>query len=566
VAALLRFEWTACSGTGGRLPPVYPVDITGICTIRLIEETFHILRSAPATLLTFYYTGSVPFVLGLLYFWADMSRSANAYQYSAVAALGLSFLFVWMKFWQSVFMYQIRSQFFDDKPPAWSLQRVAAIAATQALIQSTRFVILPLASLMVIPFGLCYAFYQNASAHDEPQGQTLGATCQWAWRQAKLWPRQNHLLIGIYWIFGFVIFINVCVAALIVPQLLKTLLGVDTAFTFSGIYLLLNTTFWIIALGITYLLLDPLIKTSYVLRCYYGSALQSGEDLKLELRHRMAQRKKLVAGLLIVSVCFTPLAFGDEQRAPVSTIELDRSIEETMNRREFTWRMPREVVQPEKDKEMGPIEAAIDWLIQMLNKGLKKVGQWIKQLIEWLEDMLPKPNKKTPTSSGNWVTPVRIVLIVLLVLLLVVLAYIFVKIWQRRRPHPVETVNAVAAPTPDLTDENVTADDLTTSRWLTLAGELVEKGELRLAMRALYLATLAHLADREMITIEVYKSNREYERELKRRAHEHKELLSNFSASLNFFERVWYGMYRIARPEFDDFANRHQRMMTFAEK
>jgi len=32
VAALLRFEWTACSGTGGRLPPVYPVDITGICT------------------------------------------------------------------------------------------------------------------------------------------------------------------------------------------------------------------------------------------------------------------------------------------------------------------------------------------------------------------------------------------------------------------------------------------------------------------------------------------------------------------------------------------------------
>ncbi|CAB1083402.1 hypothetical protein D1AOALGA4SA_10972 [Olavius algarvensis Delta 1 endosymbiont] len=32
MAALLRFEWTACSGTGGRLPPVYPVDITGICS------------------------------------------------------------------------------------------------------------------------------------------------------------------------------------------------------------------------------------------------------------------------------------------------------------------------------------------------------------------------------------------------------------------------------------------------------------------------------------------------------------------------------------------------------
>ena len=89
--------------------------------------------------------------------------------------------------------------------------------------------------------------------------------------------------------------------------------------------------------------------------------------------------------------------------------------------------------------------------------------------------------------------------------------------------------------TPDLTDENVKADDLSTNRWLTLAGELAEKGELRLAMRALYLATLAHLADREMITIEVYKSNREYERELKRRAHEHQELLSIFSDEFKFF-------------------------------
>jgi hypothetical protein len=117
-----------------------------------------------------------------------------------------------------------------------------------------------------------------------------------------------------------------------------------------------------------------------------------------------------------------------------------------------------------------------------------------------------------------------------------------------------------------LTDESVKADDLSTHRWLTLAGELAEKGELRLAMRALYLATLAHLADHEMITIEVYKSNREYEHELNRRAHEHPELLAIFSTSLNFFERVWYGMYRIARPDFDNYATSHQRMMTFAEK
>ncbi len=532
----------------------------------MIEEAVHILRAAPGALLTVYYIGSVPFVLGLLYFWADMSRSAKAHEYSAMAALGLAFLFVWMKFWHTVFMYQVRAHIFDEIQSPWSRRRIASIAATQSLIQSTRFFVIPIASLMVIPFGFCYAFYQNVSAHDEDQGQTVRSTCRWAWRQAKLWPRQNHLLIAIYWLFGFVIFVNVSITAVFIPQLLKTLFGIDSAFTLSGTYMFLNTTFWIVVPGITYLLLDPCIKATYVLRCFYGSALQSGEDLRTELSQILTNGKKLAVGFLIVSLCLTPFTSMAEQREPVSPADLDRSIEETMGRREFAWRMPRETIQREEQKDPGPLEAAVDGLIEMLGKGLKKIGNWITKFIEWLEGMLPKPNKKTETSNGNWITPVRIVLIILLILLLAILAYVFVRIWQRRRTGPVETVRAVAAPTPDLTDESVKADDLSTNRWLTLAGELAEKGELRLAMRSLYLATLAHLADHEMITIEVYKSNREYERELKRRAHEDKELLSVFSTSLNFFERVWYGMYRIARTDFDVFAANHQRIMAFAEK
>lgn len=533
--------------------------------IRMIEEAVHILRAAPGALLSVYYTGSVPFILGLLYFWADMSRSAKACEYSAMAALGLSFLFVWMKFWQTVFMLQIRALFLNEILPPWSLRRVTSIAATQALIQATRFVALPLASLVVIPFGFCYAFYQNVSAHDDTQGQALRSTCRWAWRQAKLWPRQNHLLICICWIFGFVIFINVSTAAILMPQLVKTLFGVDSAFSFSGIYMLLNTTFWVVALGITYLLLDPLIKATYVLRCYYGSALQSGEDLRTELSRNTIHRKKLVAGFLFVSVCLTPLTTIAGQPMAISPTDLDRAIEDTMSRREFAWRLPRETIQTVEQKDKGPLEAAVEWLIEMLGNGLKKIGNWIMKFIEWLEDMLPKPAKTTPTSTGNWITPVRLVLVILLILLVAILAYIFVRTWQRRRPRSIAIVSAAAAAAPDLTDENVKADDLSTHRWLTLAGELAEKGELRLAMRALYLATLAHLADHEMITIEVYKSNREYERELKRRAHEHKELLSIFSSNLNFFERVWYGMYRIAQADFDDFANRHQRMLAVAE-
>jgi hypothetical protein len=534
--------------------------------IRMIEETVHILRSAPVALLSVYYFGSVPFVLGLLYFWADMSRGANAHEYSTMAALGLAFLYAWMKFWQSIFAFQVKAQIFGRTPYPWSLRRIASIAATQSLIQSTRFFVIPLASLMIIPFGFCYVFYQNAAVHDEAEGQKVRSTCKWAWHQAGLWPRQNHLLIGIYWLFGFVILLNVSLAAVFIPQLSKSLLGVDSLFTLSGFHMILNTTFWMTMLGITYLCLDPMIKTSYVLRCFYGSALQSGDDLKMALNQLPTGSRKIATGLLIMFLCATPLASMAEQSAVVAPDQLNRSIEEILQRREFTWRMPREIIQQDKQETRGPLAAAIKWLIEKLGEGIKKIGKWIKQFIEWLESLFPQTGKKAASAGGNWITPVRLVLIGLLILLLAILTYVLVRIWQRRRTGPAQTVKAAAVLTPDLTDENITADDLSTNHWLALARELAEKGELRLAARALYLATLAQLADHDMITIEAYKSNREYELELKRRAHEHKELLSIFSSCLNFFERVWYGMYQIARTDFDGYAADHQRIMAFAEK
>ncbi len=133
--------------------------------IRIIEEAVHLLRTTPGVLLAGYYLGSVPFVLGLLYFWADMSRSAHANEYSAAAALGLAFLFVWMKFWQTVFARRVQAQISGDLQTCWSLRQIASITATQSLIQATRFIVIPVAGLLVIPFGFCYAFYQNATAH-----------------------------------------------------------------------------------------------------------------------------------------------------------------------------------------------------------------------------------------------------------------------------------------------------------------------------------------------------------------------------------------------------------------
>jgi hypothetical protein len=534
--------------------------------LRIIEEAVHLLRTGPGLLLSVYYLGSVPFVLGLLYFWADMSRSPNASEYSAAAALGLAFLFVWMKVWQSIFALRVHDRISGDLTHRRSPGQLASIAATQTLIQATRFFVMPVAALLAIPFGYCYAFYQNAAVSAVRDSQEFKPACQWAWRQAKLWPRQNHLLIAIFWLFGLVVFLNVSMATLIIPQLLKSLLGVDSVFTLGGVAVLVNSTFWIAMLGVTYLILDPLVKTAYVVRCFYGSALASGADLKTELNRILNPGAKIIAGLLIVVFGIVPVRLIAQTPATVAPDQLNQSIEEVMSRPEFSWRMPREKAEEKEPEPQGPLEAALKWLWDTIAKGIKTIKGWITSFMDWLESLLPESRGQPVGGDKNWKKPVRMVLFLLLVLFLAIMAFIFIRIWRRRQVKPVETISTSAIPVPDLTDEKVKADELSTNRWIALAGELADKGELRLAMRALYLATLAHLADREMITIESYKSNREYEDELKRRAHEHGELISIFSSSLNVFERAWYGMYQIARSEFDSFSLNQKRILAFAEK
>src|SRR5450631_1380324 len=83
----------------------------------LIEEATHLLRTAPAATLAAYYVGTIPFILGLLYFWADMSRSPFASQHLAESSLLVVGLFIWMKFWQAVFARRVRAHI-AAQPPA----------------------------------------------------------------------------------------------------------------------------------------------------------------------------------------------------------------------------------------------------------------------------------------------------------------------------------------------------------------------------------------------------------------------------------------------------------------
>lgn len=124
----------------------------------------------------------------------------------------------------------------------------------------------------------------------------------------------------------------------------------------------------------------------------------------------------------------------------------------------------------------------------------------------------------------------------------------------RGRRQTTALASQAIQPVPDLSDEGVSAEELPEEGWIKVARELLARGELRLAIRAFYLASLAHLAGNNLISLAKFKSNRDYERELRRRAHSFPDLLALFGEIVSVFDRSWYGMHEVNGELVDRFA------------
>ena len=251
----------------------------------------------------------------------------------------------------------MREQILDAQSEALSFGRIINLAATQALIHSSSFLILPVALVMTIPFAWCFAFYQNVTAQAFIQEDDIKTVCKKSLSFANQWPKQNHILILVFMAFAFILFLNLATAIFILPYILKKFFDFETIFTLSGISFL-NSTFLIATIGITYLCVDPIVKTAYVLRCFYGGSMTTGEDIRIELNKFMIPGKTLVAILAFILFAISFNASAAQKSQPpylnnppasisISPDELNRSIEEVMNRTGFTPIVPENVPETE---------------------------------------------------------------------------------------------------------------------------------------------------------------------------------------------------------------------------
>jgi hypothetical protein len=537
--------------------------------LELIEEAVHLLRMAPGAALAGYYIGSLPFVLGLLYFWADMSRSPFAYEHLAGAALGLALLFLWMKVWQARFASSLRAQITSEVQPPWNARRWWRVFIIQAALQPSGLFVLPVTLLPAVPFAWAYAFYQNVTVQSDGETGEIKTVFNRAYKQSFLWPGQNHVILLALGAFAFCVFLNLATVCLVLPQLSKMLLGIESVYTKSP-FSLLNTTFFTAIYGLTYLCVDPISKTVFLLRCFYGESVQSGEDLKAELKaFRLRAAAKTAGVLLFLALLWCgPANAADVSSGPISQPaapapgisgpKLDQAIEDVIHQPKYTWRMPREQTAPDKPASKGLVARFFDNVFRTLK-------HWIVATLKWVGDALDRWFRRRAAHAGgggsgvNWIGALQALFFVLLAVLAGLLAVVLCRVWQRRRKTAPVSSEAIF-PTPDIADENVGAEQLPEDGWIKLGRELLERGEFRLALRAFYFATLAHLAARNLIAIAKFKSNRDYERELCRRGHSLPDLLSLFGESVSVFDRSWYGLHEVDRDLVNQFAGNVERI------
>ncbi len=510
--------------------------------IELIEEAVQLLRRAPAGVLAVYYLGAVPFVLGLLFFWAHATWFRPTGATIAWSALGLVGLFAVMKTAQAEFCARLLAQRLGAAAPAWSGRRGAGLAVAQLRLQPWLALVLPFAALLVVPFGWVFAYAQSAtvlgdepSAHDE------------AWAQAKLRPEQNYLGLLLIAVLAGGSWINLAAAFYALPWLANRLLGIENIFGFTG-WWFANTTFLASVTALTWLAVDPLVKAFYTLRVFHGRARQTGEDVRVEFRAaRGGGWRRNALGLLLALAAVTPEAPVRAAAAPlaVQPAELDRAIDEVLAGSDFRWRLPPPVVA--SARQDGPVTSFLKEGVAMVREMFQAIGRWWDRNFPGKDDA-----DRTRRNRGGFgaMQAVTLLLYGFVAVAVLLLGWVGWLVWKqaKRAESPVLQARAVALAAPDLRDENVQAALLPADGWLALAREQAALGEWRLAWRALYLATLARLAAEGLLSLAKFKTNLDYERELRRRALSRGEIVARFTARRRGFEDVWYGRAEPAEP------------------
>ena len=504
-----------------------------------LDDGFHLLRELPANAWVFYFLGTVPFLLALL--WTVTETNIL---YTRQRGLENSFLcagaFVWMQFWRVRFAGMLEKQLRPDVVEPWTAARVVRCVCIQAGLQSVKLIVLPLAALATLPYAWVVGFFQNAVVLASRPEISTAELVRESGRLATPNQRQLWILMAVLASMGVFVFLNITILVLILPALVKMLFGIENELT-RGTGNPFTWRLLQIACGGTWLLAGPLTQAVFVQRVYAAESTTSGADLLAALR-----KLTIVAAAV---VCFVGIG-----RADVPAPELQKNIERVLQERQYSWQ------ESDKDEAAESHTGFLNGLVQSVRNGLQSIGRAFEAFGEWLRHVFeqesgePADGKtKPPAQALRWI----------IFALIGGIAIGLVVFFVRSQPVPVPAPE-VATATIDLEDEAVQAADLPEEGWLAMARECAGRQDYRLALRAVYLATLAHLGQKNLLALGTAKTNRDYVRELRRRA-ANEQLQQVFGQSVRSFEASWYGRHEAGESGFEEFQRNFETLRGYVE-
>jgi len=541
--------------------------IDNISGLDIIEEGFSLFKNNIFSALLFNLLGTVPFAIGLIYIIGDMSYGRASQVDIAGSALILTLLWMWNNLWQTVYRTRLIDARCLRNLTKLNLKTLTRIFIRQNIVQPFGLILSPLAIFpgmwwLTAFFNLFGVDYQDNPGIREQINRSkvlIGNNF-----------RRTYQLMAIIWIFRVMIMFDIILLFIFMPAILKMLLGIDTPFSqadsvISSLQIIFNSTFFSAVFVTAWICYSPIEKAIWAVMIFYGESSKKGYDIIATLSVLAQQRAMKIAifGLVIFSIICSSTNAIAASPAPTTGVEtivpakLNDEIRQTLNKREYQWKLPVERIKTGESKSIigsfieyiiGEIKSTVKWIYKLLNKLFK----------------LDKP-KKTSDYGGvlAWLHAKRYIAIWSVIgLSLLIVGWLLFCWWRERKKHPVVKATVARVKEIDLTDEeNIIADDLEENEWLALAARLAAEGKLKLAMRAMFLAAIKALADRHLLTIARGKTNRDYRRELMRRAHSEPEKLELFNSNLAVFEKIWYGDYAIATHDFDCFSENVKKIM-----
>jgi len=546
--------------------------------LEALERGFALFKSTFAWEAWRYYCGAAPLVLCFIPMWVvngQIRLSDGALLAEAALLTGAYVLRAWSV---ANYMQGVRERAFGvPRPrPEGATAQLAAIGRLLAWkIALSAAALLALTTFAGAPW--CYCACQFASLEAREDGSkrhTLGGCIA----LSSQWFGGGLLLFLMLFPLWIAVWLNGLIVALLVPQLLHSIFGVNTLLsTAMGIFALTRSSaFWLSLFAGAWLALDPIVKCSFVVVYQHSQSRREGDDLRglLASLPREQQKKaqmiastaaggRVAIGALVVLAVIlagtSPLASartaqasltGSSTEATVNTVreaeiqKLRRALDEESRRAIYRWHDAEHPSPP-------------TWFDKLLDKIQHQSERAWNAFRDFLRKLWPRGLNLSPgkEKKGPWkMKDLRLWLALIAILTIGAGVVLF---WLRRRREAAAqlSIPLATAPLPDLSD-GAAASERSEDEWLALADRLEREGELRLALRSVYLGLLAGLAQREWLTIRRDRTNRDYLNEFTRRwrrrpqaaLEQRIEIPEKLRGSMRQFDRVWYGSH-VPTPE-----------------